>query len=319
MYHITKNYASLLIVTCFLMAKPAYAVANTSLQLTAIASAQIIDSTGLFINNQTQPQLISDQFSFTEGPSVDRKGNLFFTDQPNNKVWMYTAKGDLKLFKDGAGRANGTYVDADDNLITCSDEQNQLWSINPKGEVTVLVNDLNGKKLNGPNDLWIDKFGDIYFTDPYYQRDYWTRKQTELDGQKVYKLAKGSTTPIVVADDLIKPNGIVGTPDGKYLFIADIEANKTYKYTITKNGRLSNKQLFINKGADGITLDYQGNLYLAGNGITIVNPQGKIIAHIPVPQPWAANICFGGRHKNILFITASKALYMLPMKVHGVE
>ncbi|GAB2688599.1 SMP-30/gluconolactonase/LRE family protein [Mucilaginibacter koreensis] len=285
----------------------------------SVENFKAADTTGLFINNQTQPELVSDQFSFTEGPSVDRKGNLYFTDQPNNRIWMYSVRGDLKLFKEGAGRSNGTYIDHEGNLVTCADENDQLWAISPKGKVKVLMDNLNGKRLNGPNDLWIDPRDNIYFTDPYYQRDYWTRKQSELDGQKVYRLAKGSTVPEVLADDLKKPNGIVGTPDGKYLFVADIEANKTYKYTITQEGKLSNKQIFVNKGADGITLDNQGNLYLAGNGVTIVNPQGKIIAHIPVPQPWAANVCFGGQNKNILFITASKALYRLPMNVHGVE
>ncbi|WP_462265906.1 SMP-30/gluconolactonase/LRE family protein [Mucilaginibacter sp.] len=277
------------------------------------------DSAGLFLPGQAQLILVSDQFSFTEGPSVDKQGNIYFTDQPNNKIWKYDTQGKISLFKDNAGRPNGTYVDNNGNLIVCADEHNQLWQIDRKGKTKVLVNNLHGKRLNGPNDLWVSQHGDIYFTDPYYQRDYWARTKSELDGQKVYLLLKGSTIPQIIAADLQKPNGIAGTPDGKTLFVADIQANKIYKYTITSAGTLKEKQEFYNQGADGITLDEQGNLYLAGNGVTIVNPRGQKIAHINVPQPWTANLCFGGTKKNILFITASKAVYILPMKVKGVE
>jgi gluconolactonase len=277
------------------------------------------DSASLFTGNQVAPKLISDQFSFTEGASADRKGNVYFTDQPNNKIWKYDVNGQLSVFKDNAGRSNGMYFDHKGNLISCADEQDQLWSISPEGKVTVLVKDLQGHRLNGPNDVWVNDNGDIYFTDPYYQRDYWNRTHSDLDGEKVYRLAKGSHEPVAVASDLQKPNGIVGTPDGKYLYVADINANKTYKYRIAPDGTLTDKTLFIAKGADGITLDDRGNLYLSGNGVFVVNPQGAIITHIAVPQPWTANLCFGGKHKNVLFITASKAIYVLPMNVHGVE
>jgi gluconolactonase len=173
--------------------------------------------------------------------------------------------------------------------------------------------------MNGPNDVWVTPNGDMYITDPYYQRDWWTRKKPDLQGQDVYYLAKNSHTPVVVANDLKQPNGIVGTPDGKYLYVADIAANKTYKYTIQTDGKLSDKQLFCELGSDGMTLDAKGNVYLTGKGVTIFNPKGEKIAHIDIPEPWTANLCFGGRHKDQLFITASKAIYILQMNVKGVE
>ncbi|MEO6521669.1 MAG: SMP-30/gluconolactonase/LRE family protein [Mucilaginibacter sp.] len=265
------------------------------------------------------PQLVSSQFSFTEGPAVDKKGNVFFTDQPNNKIWKYSTDGKLSLFLDSAGRSNGTYFDKKGNLIACADEKDQLWSISPKGKVTVLINLYEGKHLNGPNDLWIDNKGGIYITDPYYQRPYWARKASELNGEKVYYLPKGKKELAIVAADLLKPNGIVGTPDGQYLYVADIKGNKIYKYHINADGTLADKQLFANQGADGITLDNRGNLYLAGNGVTIYNPKGEKILHIPVPAKWTANICFGGKDRSILFITASEAVYVMPTLVHGVE
>jgi len=266
-----------------------------------------------------KPRLISRQFKFTEGASVDKKGNVFFTDQPNNKIWEYDTNGKLSIFLDSAGRSNGMYFDHKGNLITCADEHDQLWNISPKRKIKVLLTNFNGRLMNGPNDIWIDAKGGIYLTDPYYQRDYWTRTKPDLNGEKVYYLPKGSDQPIIVDSTIKKPNGIVGTPDGKYLYVADIGANKTYKYTINKDATLSNRQLVIRQGADGITIDEEGNIYLCGNGVTIYNASGKKIGHIPINEPWTANLCFGGKDKNVLFITASTAIYTVKMNVRGVE
>jgi len=278
------------------------------------ASAQIAP-----YDTTIKPQIISRQFKFTEGASVDKKGNVFFTDQPNNKIWEYDTNGKLSVFLDSAGRSNGMYFDHQGNLVTCADEHDQLWSISPKKKIEVLLTKFNGHLMNGPNDIWIDAKGGIYMTDPYYQRDYWTRTKSDLNGEKVYYLPKGSQQPIIVDSIIKKPNGIVGTPDGKYLYVADIGANKTYKYTINKNGTLSNRVLVIQQGADGITLDEEGNIYLCGNGVTIYNSTGKKIGHITINEPWTANLCFGGKNKDVLFITASTAIYTVKMNVKGVE
>jgi len=279
-----------------------------------IAGAQIAP-----YDTTVKPQLISRQFKFTEGASVDKKGNVFFTDQPNNKIWEYDTKGKLSVFLDSAGRSNGMYFDHKGNLITCADEHDQLWSISQKKKIKVLLTNYNGHLMNGPNDIWIDNKGGIYMTDPYYQRDYWTRNKPDLNSEKVYYLPKGSIQPIIVDSTIKKPNGIVGTPDGKYLYVADIGANKTYKYIINKDATLSDRQLVILQGADGITLDEKGNIYLCGNGVTIYNPSGKKIGHIAINEPWTSNLCFGGKDKNVLFITASTAVYTVKMNVRGVE
>jgi len=264
-------------------------------------------------------KLVSHQFSFTEGASVDRRGNVFFTDQPNNKIWEYDVKGRLSVYLDSAGRSNGMYFDPKGRLVTCADEQDQLWAIGPHRKVRVLLRDLGGKRLNGPNDLWIDTGGGIYFTDPYYQRPYWTRRQPDLTVEGVYYLSKGRMQAVMVAGDLVKPNGIVGTPDGRYLYVADIGAGKTYKYSIRLDGMLTGRQLFVEQGSDGMTLDERGDVYLTGDGVTVYDPAGKKIAHIPVPEKWTANLCFGGKDKKELFITASEGIYILPMRVRGVE
>jgi len=181
------------------------------------------------------------------------------------------------------------------------------------------MKDLGGHQLNGPNDCWIDRKGGIYFTDPYYQRPYWTRTKPDIDGMKVYYLPKGKDQAILVADSLVRPNGIVGTPDGKWLYVADIQDRKTYKYRINKDATLTDRQLFAEMGSDGITLDEKGNLYLTGKGVTVFNPSGEKIAYIPVGTKSTSNLCFGGKGKKELFITAVESVYVLPMRVKGVE
>lgn len=262
---------------------------------------------------------VSGTFAFSEGPAVNRRGDIYFTDQPNDKIWKYDRAGHLSLFMDKTGRSNGLYFDRQGNLIACADEKNELWSIGPGKKVTVLLSEYEGKHLNGPNDLWIDPKGGIYFTDPYYQRDYWERKQPEIPGQKVYYLPKGASRPVIVEDSVVKPNGIVGTPDGKYLYVADIQANKTYRYAIGADGRLTDRQEFVPQGSDGMTLDNEGNLYITGRGVTVYDQTGKKLGNIPVSANWTGNVCFGGKKRNMLFITASEAVYTLQMRVKGVE
>ncbi|NBC02749.1 MAG: SMP-30/gluconolactonase/LRE family protein [Bacteroidetes bacterium] len=263
--------------------------------------------------------LVSDQFSFTEGPAADIEGNVYFTDQPNNDIWIYTIDGELNKFMDESGRSNGLYFAENGDLLACADENNELWSISPHMVVEVLVDGYEGKRLNGPNDLWPDPNGGIYFTDPYYQREYWDHTEKEIEEERVYYLTPDRDDLIIVADNLIQPNGIIGTPDGNTLYVADIGDGKTYSYSINEDGTLSNKSLFTEMGSDGVTLDEQGNLYLTGDGVTVFNPEGEQIEHISVPQNWTANVTFGGEENETLFITASTAVYTLEMKVKGAN
>jgi gluconolactonase len=285
----------------------------------AASGQQPAFDTDSIIADQSGLQLISRQFSFTEGASVDKKGNVFFTDQPNNKIWEYSTDRQLTVFLDSAGRSNGMYFDGEGNLVTCADEKDELWSVSPQKKIRILLKDFRGRRFNGPNDLWIDSKGGIYFTDPYYQRPYWNRTHPDIQGEKVYYLAQGQRDPVVAADSLMQPNGIVGTPDGRQLYVADIKGDKTYKYQINADGSLGRRQLFVLMGSDGMTLDERGNVYLTGDGVTVYDSLGRKIAHIPVPGKWTANLCFGGRDRKQLFITASESVYILPMRVKGVE
>jgi len=286
--------------------------------LLAAVSASAADS---IIAPGAKLEKLGEGYSFTEGPAVDRDGNVFFTDQPNDRIVKWNAAdGQFSDWLKPAGRANGTYFDKDGNLLACADEKNQLWSIAPDKKVTMLVTNFGDKLLNGPNDLWIRPDGGLYFTDPLYKRNYWKRDPAmQQDGQHVYYLTPDRKTVTRVATDLRQPNGLIGTPDGKTLYVADIGARKSYAYDIQPDGPLANKRLFCELGSDGMTIDNEGNVYLTGRGVTVFDKSGKQIEQIPVPEGWAANVTFGGKDRDLLFITASKSVYGLKMRVKGAR
>ena len=272
------------------------------------------------VKNGAELVKVSNAYSFTEGPASDKEGNVYFTDQPNDKIIKWNAEDNtLSVFKEPAGRANGLYFDHNGNLLAAADEKNELWRIDNDGNVDTLLTNYNGKKLNGPNDIWVDPKGGIYFTDPYYQRDYWSRTAAELEDKNVYYIAPDTRKVSVVASDLVQPNGIIGTPDGKTLYVADIGDKKTYTFTINKDGTLTNRKLFTKMGSDGMTIDNLGNIYLTGEGVTVFNTKGEQIHHIPIDENWTANITFGGKNQDVLFITAMGAIYTLKMNVNGVR
>ena len=263
---------------------------------------------------------LADGFKFTEGPAVDAEGNVFFTDQPNDRICKWSVDGKLSDFLKPSGQSNGLYFDKRGNLLACADMDNQLWSIDPEGKATVLVKNYKGKLLNGPNDLWEDLKGGIYFTDPLYKRPYWTRDPAmQQDGQHVYYLKPDRKKLVRITEDLVQPNGIIGTPDGRMLYVADIGDRKTYVYNIEADGTLSGKKLFCSMGSDGMTIDSEGNIYLTGRGVTVFNPAGEKIEQIPIEAGWTANVTFGGTDRHTLFITAQTSLYSLQMRVKGVK
>jgi len=282
------------------------------------STAQIVDKKNLVAKKATL-QKVSNEFEFTEGPAIHRTGDVYFTDQPNNQIvkWSFET-GETSVFMEDAGRANGMFFDRFGNLIAAADMENQLWSIDDKGKKKKKK---KGQKLNGPNDLWIAPNGGIYITDPLYKRDYWTRDpEMKQDGEHLYYLSPDRLRLFRVDEKLVKPNGIIGTPDGKKLYVADIGDDKTYVYDIEEDGYLSNRQLFVEMGSDGMTIDNRGNVYLTGKkGVTVFNRKGEQVAQIPVDEDWTANVAFGGPLRRTLFITAMGSIYTLDMKVRGTH
>jgi len=251
-------------------------------------------------------------FAFTEGPACDAQGNIYFSDIPNERIHKWSVEGKLTTFRENTGRANGLYFDRDGNLLACEGGNSRLTSIAPDGEVTVLVDSYQGKKLNSPNDLWIDPQGGVYFSDPRYGK----QDGLQQDGFHVYYLSPDCKQLVRVIDDLVKPNGVVGTKDGRLLYVADAGAGKTYVYKIQGDGSLANRKLIAPVGSDGMTLDEKGNLYLTRGVVHIYRPNGEAIGTIQVPEA-PANVCFGGKDRRTLFITARKGLYAIRMSVRG--
>lgn len=285
--------------------------------LMLLLNCKSADKAAIFYADEN-PKLVSDQFTFTEGPSADKSGNVYFTDQPKDKIYVWDwNKNTVKEFMSKSGRANGTYFDKDDNLITCSDEHGEIWKIGKDKKVELLSKGFNGKRLNGPNDLWLDDKGGIYFTDPLYERDYWINFVQEIPEKNLYYRSKAGT--IIQLETFLQPNGIIGSNKLNKLYVSDIEAKKTFVYDILGEGKLSTKKLFCEMGSDGMTLDELGNLYLTGDGVTVFNPKGERIKHIAIPEDWTSNVTFGGEHNNVLFITASKSVYTLNTKTKGLK
>jgi len=227
--------------------------------LTALSQSEGL---ALVIKPGAELEKLSGDFQFTEGPAPDRQGNVYFTDQPNDRIMIWTTKGELKTFMQPSGRSNGLFFDRQGFLWACADEKNELWKISPAKEVEVILDDYNGALLNGPNDLWITPDGSVYFTDPFYRRTWWSHKERPQDKQCVYFLSADRKILKRVAEDLTQPNGIIGTPDGKTLYVADIGGKKTWSYSINADGSLSDKTLFCEMGSDGMTIDRKGNIYI---------------------------------------------------------
>jgi gluconolactonase len=288
-------------------------------------AAQVLAAESRIIAPGATLRKLAGDFVFTEGPASDREGNVFFTDQPNDRILKWSVDGKLSTFMQPCGRANGLSFDHKGYLWACADEKNELWRIDRAGKANVILQGYKGKLFNGPNDIWVRpggglfrRRGGLYFTDPHYRRPYWQRGPKEME-ECVYYLAPDHKTLTRVIKDLKQPNGIIGTPDGKRLYVADIGSGKTYRYRIKPNGSLNEKTLFCELGSDGMTIDREGNVYLTGNGVSVFDPAGKKIEQIQVPEPWTANVCFSGIDRQTLFITASKGLYALRMTVHGVD
>lgn len=282
-----------------------------------VQDKQASEDTSKLVGSKELEKLAGD-FKFTEGPAVDAKGNIYFTDIPNHLIYIWTIDGQLDTFRVKSGRANGLFFDKDENLLVCEGEKGQITSTSPDGDYKAIATEYDGKRFNQPNDIWPDPKGGVYFTDPKYGKD---DKELSQDGMHVYYINPKHSSTMRVCDDFEKPNGLIGTPDGKTLYVTDAQAKKTYKYDIQKDGSLTNKTLFVDYGCDGMTIDTSGNVYLTTSGkqaIDIFSPSGELLESIEVPER-PSNLCFGGRNRNQLFITARTSIYRVELNTKGVD
>jgi gluconolactonase len=308
-------------------AVPASSSSNTTTVASGAGNPPAPNLLGLppTISPDTKAQKLAGGFKFTEGATCAPNGDVYFVDQPNDRIMKWSvADGKLSVFLQPSGYSNGQYFDAHGNLISCADEKNELWSITPDGKHTVLVTNYQGKDLNGPNDVWVRPDGGMYLTDPFYRRTWWDHTDKQQDAEAVYYLTPDHKTLTRVDGDYVKPNGIVGTPDGKTLYVSDINGHKTWRYDIQPDGSLKNRTLICSLGSDGMTLDDHGNLYMSvslrhAKGVTVVNTaSGQTIGFIPLAEA-PANMCFAGPDKQTLYICARTGFYCIKTNVKGAN
>lgn len=260
-----------------------------------------------------EPRVISQGHVFTEGPAADDTGKVFFTDIPKSLIFTWDPETDkTSSYMGETGGANGLYFDKDGYLVMCQGTARQVAFTDGDHNITVMADGYNGKKLNSPNDCWVDPKNGVYFTDPRYGKT----DDLEQGGEHVYYITPGENKIIRVIDDMVRPNGLIGSPDGKTLYVADHGGKKTWRYSIKEDGTLSDKKLFCEMGSDGMTMDEKGNIYLTWDHVEVYSPEGKHIQTIQMPQQ-PANVTFGGKDYKTLVATCRTKVYALPMTVKG--
>lgn len=305
----------------------ATAIAVTGVGLPGLAAAQ-------------QPEIAA-SVAFTEGPTVDRDGNVYFSEMVSLRIMRLSANGVLSTFRERSNNANGLLIDPQGRLVACEGADSQRTGVPVKfkpqitrtdvstGKVEVLADNYQGKPFLGPNDVTIDGKGRLFFTD--------------LTGGAVYRIDRpGHLARILAAPDIQRPNGIQISPDDKQLYL--IEANGAAggarmirAYDLRPDGTVANMRIHYNfypgRSADGMSIDTQGNLYASAGmnqlrgtsetldtktGVHVISPQGKLLKFIPIPEDFITNNAFGGPDMKTLYVTAGKTLYKIRTEIAGL-
>jgi gluconolactonase len=287
-----------------------------------------------------QPE-VATTVAFTEGPAVDREGNVYFTDIINQRILMLSTDGVLSTYREKSNVANGLLIDQEGRLIACEGAAFERPGVKLKGTprvtrtdlktggVEVLADSYEGRPLIGPNDVTIDGRGRLYFT--------------ELNGAAVYRIdAPGKIARILSAPDVQRPNGIQISPDDRTLYL--VEANQAQggarlirRYDLEPDGTVRNMRVHYDfapgRSADGMSIDTEGNLYASAGmnqlrgtsetldtkaGVYVISPDGKLLEFIPIPEDFITNNAFGGADMKTLYVTAGKTLFKLRTKIAGL-
>lgn len=265
-----------------------------------------------------------DGCEFTEGPVVDANGNVLFSDGPNDRIMQLAPDGKLTEFRKPCGRVNGMTMDGQGRLVVCQSSgeggKRRVARFELDGRETVLAEKFDGKRFIAPNDVCLDADGRIFFTDPYYGPP--AEKSQPTSG--VYRIdPDGRVTRVL--DDLLKPNGIVITPDNRLVYISDRGTQTLHRYELQSDGSLKPAGIVYDfspdRGVDGMRLDVEGNIYAAAGqdkttGLFVVSPEGKLLLHHPLPE-FSANVVFGGADRRDLYITATTGVYRLRTRIAG--
>lgn len=256
---------------------------------------------------------LAEGFKFVEGPAWSRKEQaLYFSDIPPQRIIRY-ADGKATVAREESRAANGLMFDKDGKLIACEHHGRRVSRDALSENRTDIVTHYKTNKLNSPNDLWIDAQGGIYFTDPRYGK----RVDLEQDAEAVYYIAPDKTITRII-DDLVRPNGIALSPDGKFLYVVDNGAKTLHRYPVIAPGKIGKGSKIADvTEPDGMTVDVKGRLYVTcADGVWVLDADGKLIGKIPMSER-PANCTFGGKDYRTLFITARTSLYSIDTQTRG--
>jgi gluconolactonase len=284
--------------------------------------------------------------AFTEGPASDAAGNVYFTDTTNSRIYKLAPDGTRTIFRDPSNRTNGLIVDDKGRLIACEASDNEANKPQitrtdlATGKVEVLADKFEGKRLCEPNDVTLDSQGRIYFTDrPRPKPD---ADQTNVNA--VYRIdTDGSIHRILAEPDIQKPNGLVIAPDDKTFYLIEShpdegKARMIRAYDLQPDGTVTNMRVFHDfypgRSGDGMTIDKEGNLYVAAGlinrrgtsetldtkcGVYVFAPDGSLKEFVPIPEDTVTNTAFGGPDMKTLYVTAGKNLFQIKFDIEGLR
>jgi len=257
-------------------------------------------------------------FGFTEGPVWDPHGFLWVSDEEQNKLSRVYPDGRVETVLN-IGDPDGSTLDAKGRLVTTASVLRAIIQVEPDGQYKVLADKYEGKKLNSPNDIILGPDGALYFTDPTL--DLVKGEKQELPFQGVFRLANDGSLRLLTSD-MVQPNGLAFSPDGKRLYIDDTKQHEIRVYDVAANGELKNGRLFGKEEGrggvpDGMRVDVKGNVFVTGpGGIWVWDPDGSHLGTVMMPES-TANFNWGDADSRTLYITARTSVYRLKTKTTG--
>lgn len=285
---------------------------------------------GGFVMGNAPVKQIATGFDWTEGPVWFGDANcLLFSDIPNNRIMRWNPDAGVSTYRQPSNYANGHTRDRQGRLVSCEHGTRRVTRTELDGSITVIADSFQGKRLNSPNDVVVKSDGTIWFTDPHYgiMTDYEGYKSEQELPCNVYRVDPSSGSIEAVATDFNCPNGLAFSPDEGRLYIADTgrmfskDPQHIRVFEVDGQGKLSGGDLFhaVNPGcADGFRVDTDGNIWTsAADGVHCIHPAGHLLGKILVPE-LVSNVCFGGRAKHQLFITATTSVYSVILNRSGV-
>jgi gluconolactonase len=276
---------------------------------------------------------LADGCIWAEGPVWFADGGyLLWSDIPNNRMLRWTPETGVSIFRAESNNSNGNTRDRQGRLITCEHLTRRVTRTEPDGSITVIADQYKGKRLNSPNDVIVKSDDSIWFTDPSYgimTEFEGSRSEQEQGGCYVYRVDPRSGEIATVVEDFVKPNGLAFSPDEKILYVADSAASHDPNaphhiraFDVVDGRKLTNSRVFCDiKGGsipDGFRVDVNGNVWTSADGVECYAPDGTLLGRIRVPEV-VANVTFGGKRRNRLFITATTSLYAIYVNTTGVQ